>query len=406
MKRWFGQATRRVVCIGGSPSAGTTLLADLLDSVPGLGCDPELGFLCVPEAYTFDEEFRSKVRRREVFDVRGRYSAPRHFLNEKYLSLVGLDQAGLERLVGRANDLPDFVGRFAEHRARSRGKRIDILVEKTPLNINHIADFCTTFPEGLFIAVVRDPRSVVASLVRRGFSLVEATLTWLIQTHASMEAWRHSNAVVLRYENLIEDPFGITRDLVRRFGIEVSVEEISKNYSQNEFRASIPRVKSWTVQGFTGTVVQPEPYSTVLSEMNVGWIERQQLLSWRVGEPLCYVTSVAALAKRNGYEGWTIERVRFDKTRLHRIQAALTKSAFSLKNYVDVFTCTDPEACSFDGEDVRWGERFAKLGKSAVLGLDDAKSVVDPRTMLQIGDQLLLRSSGTHSDDPKTPTRW
>lgn len=56
-----------VLCVGGAPSSGTTLVADLLDSVPGAACEPEAYLFCFDAAYGWSPEFQREAVARRLF---------------------------------------------------------------------------------------------------------------------------------------------------------------------------------------------------------------------------------------------------------------------------------------------------------------------------------------------------
>src|SRR5690349_20423091 len=112
----------RIICVGGAPSSGTTLLADLLDAVPGLACPPELNLFCIPDAFAFDEDFRRAACEPARFAVPARYAAPTAFFNRKYLDVTGFDNDSLCTLVRASASLGEFVQQFAARYAAFRGR--------------------------------------------------------------------------------------------------------------------------------------------------------------------------------------------------------------------------------------------------------------------------------------------
>lgn len=267
-----------VVCIGGAPSSGTTLLADLMDSIPGVVCPPELYIFSVPPAFAFDETFKEAACSRIRFPVPAPYAAPTAFFNDKYCGMIGMDAEALTETIRASQGLPEFVARFAARFAQFRDRPLQVFAEKTPINVNCAEAFCRTFPGGLFVHVVRDGRAVAASLVKRKYSLYEAALIWLYQCSAGQGAARLPGVVEVRYEDLLQAPFQIASDIARRVGVEVSPQVIESSLTTNSYRAQLPRIKSWSIPEFTGTVIRPASYRETLSPKKTAWLESLELV--------------------------------------------------------------------------------------------------------------------------------
>ena len=94
-----------VVAIGCAPSSGSTLLADLLDSVPGVSCGPELNILCIPAAYPFDADFRRRAVGRESFAVGTAATRHSRFFNTRHLAETGLSIRTLDRMIEEAEKI-------------------------------------------------------------------------------------------------------------------------------------------------------------------------------------------------------------------------------------------------------------------------------------------------------------
>ena len=309
-----------ILCIGGAPSSGTTLLADLMDSVPGVVCPPEMHLFCVEGAYRYDERFRARAAARRAMPNRAIYAAASRFFNWKYRHTAGVGKANITSAIESASDLRGFVEWYARKHAAWRGMAggsVRAFAEKTPLNVVWAAEFCRAFPAtmpgggaaagpGLFIHLVRDGRAVAASLVRRGFSLYEAAMIWLHQVHAGRQAAeRFAHAIEVRYEDLLDDPYGITAGLADRVGLSVTASEVKAGMRANEFRAALPRVESWQVPQWAGGIQHPSHYSTQLSAYNLRWLEGLELL--RVtgpGRP--GVEAVASFRETLGHYGYPV----------------------------------------------------------------------------------------------------
>jgi len=291
-----------VIAVGGAPSSGTTLLADLLDAVPSLACPPELYVLCTRDAFKFDGAFRRAAIEGRSFPSSAVYAADAQFFNRKYLDCVGLDPAGLARLIEDSSDLADFMSRFGAVYGRFRSLELRALAEKTPININAASEFLDHFQSGVFVHLVRDGRAVVASLIRRGYSLYEASLIWMAQVHAAESLRGRENFIEVRFEDLIERPFNVASEVASLVGLHADPREIERRFRVNSYRAELPRIQSWSASCYTGAVNAPPPFTQVISSKNCAWMESIALVESRPSEGLSYLCSFAGLLDRYGYE--------------------------------------------------------------------------------------------------------
>ncbi len=241
----------KILCIGGSPSSGTTLFADLIDSVPGIICGPELNIFCIREAYHFDADFKKAACDRKFFRVNAGYSPRSRFFNSRYFEQTGMSEETLHSMIAQSVTFGEFIDSYSRHFAAFRKRKCDVFAEKTPINISCAAEFCTHFPEGLFVHIVRDRSGVVNSLMRRGFSLYEAGKTWLEQTERGKKAALiYPNVMEIYYEDLISRPFQIAAEIASRLKIQTDAEEIKKEFERNEYRRALPRPQSWRFNQF------------------------------------------------------------------------------------------------------------------------------------------------------------
>lgn len=302
-------ADTKVICIGGAPSSGTTLLADLLDSVPGIICGPELNIFCIKEAYSFNGDFKSRVAANQPFDTGAAYAPRSTFFNRRHLGDCGLTEHELMCLVNESASIKQFVERLAHHCGAVRDRYLKVFAEKTPINVSAAEEFCSYYPDGLFIHVVRDGRSVVASLLRRGFPLYAAAFVWMAQTMAGQQAsQRCDNLIQVAFEDLLNAPFTNAVNIARRLGIEASESEVEQKYKSNEFRRSLPRVASWSTGKFTGEVRPPTPYDEVLSESEVALLESLVLVNLQANGRATFVKRFSELLAEYKYPPTTSER--------------------------------------------------------------------------------------------------
>jgi len=249
-----------------------------MDSVPGIGCPPELHVFCIPEAYDFDNGFKQAACEARPFAVPARYVAPMVFFSRKHLGVTGLNEVALEHAIRDSAGLNAFIEVVARRFEAYRARRLHVFAEKTPINVNCAELFCTHFPTGLFIHLVRDGRSVASSLIQRKFSLYEAAIIWIVQVVVGRAAARLPTVLEIRYEDLVAAPFRIARQIAQRVGLDAPEAVIEEQFRNNAYRAHLPRVRAWRTATFTGEVCGGLSYDGRLSAKNVAWLESVELL--------------------------------------------------------------------------------------------------------------------------------
>jgi hypothetical protein len=190
------------VVIGGSPRSGTTLLRRLLDEHPAFAGGPESS-LFLPA--------RIDVAR----------------LAHGY----GIPGPELAHLLRDSTSQTAFIDAFAARYLAARGRRR--WVEKTPLNIHHLAWIRAHFPEAPIIHLVRDGRDVVCSMRQhpdrrwvdgrwvlsdRRRSVTECARRWASSTGAGMAFRSDPGYLEVRYEDLVGDPTAALTALLRFLG--------------------------------------------------------------------------------------------------------------------------------------------------------------------------------------------
>jgi hypothetical protein len=202
----------RPVFVGGCPRSGTTLLRSMLNANPALALPRETHF--VLEAYnrrtTFgdlrDDADRARLatwivrRKRTQFD---RLELPR----DRALEALRTAPPTVGSVVGTALKL--FADRFDKPRWG----------DKRPMHVQELPAIFDMFPDAQFVAIVRDPRAVVASMKKLGWldSWYDGTVAggvdrWLHAVRAGRQGlrrYRDDQLLEIRYEDLVDDPAGV-----------------------------------------------------------------------------------------------------------------------------------------------------------------------------------------------------
>lgn len=259
---------KNLIVVGGAPSSGTTLIADLLDAVPGMFCPPELYVWCYQEAYSWD---RSKILDSALtgstLDTGSCYAPKQAFFNPKYRELLNISDADLRTLIDGSYSCAAFYSSAAALMSGQLQRHSSIACEKTPMNVNWARAFCDHATDGLFLHVTRSGYDVVNSLVKRGYPLIEAALIWMYQTKAGVRARGRDAYLEVRYEDVLRDPFGHAASIAVSCGITPDIGEIAHTFQTNSFRSTLPRPKSWSAAQYSGSVIAPEPPRFTASQL-------------------------------------------------------------------------------------------------------------------------------------------
>ncbi len=237
-----------IVLIGNSPSSGSTLLADLLDSSRHSACGVELNLFSDRNIYSF-EDYRDRGKRSSP--ASSIYVA-RNGLNFTRLYSYGLDIATFESIVARSQTVRAFAEQFACHFLALRGKdEGGVLFDKTPQNINCIPEFLASFPDSYFIHLVRNPLYVTSSLLKR-FSPFIALATWLVDVAKYYKYRALDRIILVRYEDLTETPFAIAAALIEKItGRAISPAELQSGYEKNQYRKiHSKKLTTWSITDY------------------------------------------------------------------------------------------------------------------------------------------------------------
>lgn len=232
--------------IGNAPSSGSSFLADLLDSTPYSACGPEINIFSNKGIYNFGE-YKKNIYQTSKTST---YCLLRNGTNFHRLYSYGLNIAEYKNLMNEANNLDKFIRSFAENFLALRGKNDDaIFFEKTPQNLNCLGEFLNHFKDSYFIHIVRNPIYVYPSLLKRGIPKYISLLTWLIDVAKYFKYKENSRVVLIKYEDLVEKPFKMASDLLKKISKkEVSESEIESGFKNNRYRKfHSKKISSWTI---------------------------------------------------------------------------------------------------------------------------------------------------------------
>ena len=181
------------VFVVGTMRSGSTLLRLVLDSHPHIAMGEETGFMGALAATT---------------------AIPNWRYGREWYGRLGWSA---DELDARLREF--YGGMFERHAARQGKQRWG---DKTPLHSWHMEQMSRVFPDAVFVAIVRHPGGVVASLRRRfHWDVTEAAAYW---ESTNVEVLRRGAAlgddrfVLLRYEDLVREPEAVMRELTAWLG--------------------------------------------------------------------------------------------------------------------------------------------------------------------------------------------
>jgi len=226
-------AGKRLVFLVGAPRSGTTWVQLMLASTDEV--------VTANESHLFSEYLASLFDGWDAFRGNAREIGIHHLMTEdEYLSLVR-----------------DFAyGVMA--RILAKKPNASIILEKTPQHVKVWRRILKTFPDACFLHLVRDPRSVVASLQaarttwgRRWLSprLIDYCSQWRYYMEQGREIGKHTkNYTEVRYEDFIHEGGQTLRSVFAWLGVErtpAECEEIIDRFSIDKLRSGAVTGTPW-----------------------------------------------------------------------------------------------------------------------------------------------------------------
>lgn len=180
----------KMVFVGGSPRSGTTLVQNVLDSHSAICGGPEFDFL--PSVMGLRDAMQSGVKS-------GRIS--------EYLTEDDVD-----------SKVSTFVNSIFHDYAERKG--CEIISEKTPFNVFVIRQLLEVFPDSKVLLTLRDPRAIIASMLKVGkrakekgescpsfTARVEDAINHVKEVYSHIETvCHHPRIQLVSYEDLITKP--------------------------------------------------------------------------------------------------------------------------------------------------------------------------------------------------------
>ena len=188
------------IFIVGSPRSGTTLLRNMLNRHPAIA-------IC-HETYFHHLVYRRRHAFGNLNNLGNRRRLVEEYLSTERVTSMGIDLQALEEtLLREGTSYETFFASLLRFYAQANSKRR--CGEKSPRHAVFTETLCQWFPGAFIIHILRDPRDVVASLLRMPWasrSVLTNSDTWL---RCNLGAWRSRQRpgyLQVRYEELATRP--------------------------------------------------------------------------------------------------------------------------------------------------------------------------------------------------------
>ena len=274
----------------GMSRSGTTLLTTILDShpaislgyelipPPGLQMQPLLAGLTETEASEDDLKAALETLRKSSATDRNTEQFLNHCVraginrNELQLLLNELLKSGF-REIRTLRDRLYLAYRVSElKRFREQSG-----IAGFKLNIPSVSAALSFFPKGIFIFILRDPRDVVASHIKRNFnrSVRDICGAWMnyITCFEKLYAANPGKALIFKYENLVTKPADSISTLFEVIPLEPQTENLLNFYRSQAsvHQGGHPNIKELQSDFFTTSVGR---WENDLSKETTAIIER------------------------------------------------------------------------------------------------------------------------------------
>ena len=239
----------KIILIGNSPSSGSTLLADLFDSVPGFTCGPENRLFCYPELYSNFDQNKKRLQNKFAYSTPSlqNFRGTLNFNRIEKTYFLGKEE--VLNMAKESSSFPEFAEKIRIEYLKKRELSSDqFFVDKYPENIFVAREFLNTFENSYFIHIIRNPLNVYNSLRKKGMSEQVAISTWILSALYAISMKDQNNFIDVKYSDLVQDPFTYMSTLALKLGnINCTSQEIEDNYSNNKYRKDFEaRSETWS----------------------------------------------------------------------------------------------------------------------------------------------------------------
>lgn len=229
--------------IVGTPRSGTTLVQRLASEIPGVIVPPETHFFT---------DFAPDLLARHALPIRGdELRRELQLYRERpYFEGVDLDPERMfDALDGSCDSLLALYGSVVDQLSGGA----EIVGEKTPGHLLWWEPLARALPRLVLVAVIRDPRAVVASHLELGWGghPVITARRWLddVQRVRAAEVALGERCLVLQFEDLVADPAAGRARIAALLGRTLGRDEVAPTPAAD---ALFPAWESWKERAVDG----------------------------------------------------------------------------------------------------------------------------------------------------------
>ena len=227
------------ILIGGTPSSGSSLLSNLLNTHPQICCGPEMSIFCHPFfwwGHLKKIEWNSKLRTEitsgisknyktdKTWDLKNGFVNYNHIIDSDDLWWYDSSVKEITTLLDYCNSGKEFFELWANK--TRQGKKVEVYCEKTPPNIYSMNYFLSQVKDSLGIVCVRNPADTINSLIKRGLKFETAACIWLYEAYIISQISNLNSVILVKYEELVNTPEAVLKLLFNTIGVEDHAKEI------------------------------------------------------------------------------------------------------------------------------------------------------------------------------------
>ncbi len=274
-------SAQSIVFVVGNSRSGTTMTAHMLGRHPRVFAMNELHFF--EQLWTPEDEERA-LSRAEAEKLAARLLCIQRdgYLNQKEASRFSAESVELISVMSTKHPTPARVfEEFLRREAAAGGKEVPC--DHTPRNVFYLAEILNLYPEARIVSMVRDPRDVLLSQKRKwkrrsqdkkvprreslrswvNYHPLTISKLWTSSARAAQRFAGDERVLAVRFEDLLSDPEGVTREICAFIGLEFDPELLqvpqigsSSERDRPEQRGiNRARAGSWQEGGLTRTEV-------------------------------------------------------------------------------------------------------------------------------------------------------